>query len=164
MPPSSISDWTISTLTKFVKDILNNEPRRFAPSLSVEDLTVTRKLTLEDEISFPQNWHIIGSTGEPAFSGNWTNYGSPYAKAAYYKDAAGFIRFTGIIKATGAGDVGTAAFTLPPGFRPPTDEIFVVISNNAVGRLDITSGGVVTPVSPSSYQFVSLSGVAFKAA
>lgn len=163
MPDPNISTWSISTLTKFIRDVFKNEPITFSQGLTVETLSVARKLTVAGESSFTQagKWHVVGATGEPAFTNSWAHYGSPYAKAAFLKDVSGYVQFVGVIQ---TGAVGSAAFTLPPGFRPATDEIFVVMSNNAVGRLDVNTDGTVVPQSPSSNTWVSLSGVSFKAA
>lgn len=163
MPDPNIATWSISTLTKFIQDVFRNQPPSFFQGLTVEDLAVARKLTVKDQADFlaAGKWHIVGGTGEPALQNSWAHYGSPYAKAAFLKDVSGFVRFTGVIA---SGTVGSAAFTLPPGMRPATDEIFVVLSNNAVGRLDVNTDGTVVPQSPAVNTWVSLSGVAFKAA
>lgn len=163
MPDPNIASWSISTLTKFIRDVFKNEPITFSQGLTVEDLTVARKLDVKSTATFAAagKWHVVGNTGEPALQNSWAHYGSPYAKAAYLKDVSGFVRFTGIVA---SGTIGSAAFTLPPGFRPATDEIFVAISNNAVGRLDVNTDGTVVPQSPSTNTWVSLSGVQFKAA
>lgn len=160
---SNIANWSVSTLTKFIRDVFKNEPITFSQGMTVEELTVVRKLTVKDQADFTaaERWHIVGGTGEPAFQHSWADYGSPYASAAFLKDALGFVHFVGVLQ---SGTLGSTAFTLPPGFRPATDELFVVMSNNAAGRLDVNSDGTVVPQSPSSNLNVSLSGVTFKAA
>ena len=52
MPDSSIANWSVSTLTKFVKDVFTQDPVRFAAAMSVEDLTVINKLTVKDQVTF----------------------------------------------------------------------------------------------------------------
>lgn len=162
MPSNDLSGWNVTTLTKFIQDILRNDPVRFSSVLTVEDLTVVSKLTVKDEAEFPVRWHVIGGTGEPAFAASWTHYGAPYAKAAYLKDVSGFVHLAGVIK---NGTVGSAAFTLPPGLRPPVDlGPIAVISNGALGRVDIKADGTVTPMAPSNNASVVLDNITFKAA
>jgi hypothetical protein len=55
-------------------------------------------------------------------------------------------------------------FALPAGDRPATEQIFAVDSNNSHGRVDVTSGGLVTCLSGSGDQYVSLDGIFFRAA
>jgi hypothetical protein len=83
-----------------------------------------------------------------------TNQGA----AAYRIDTNGVVWLRGSL---GAGTIGTAAFTLPSGFRPQTTLLqFAVISNNALGVVNIDSSGNVTPQVGSNVYF-SLAGVAF---
>lgn len=166
MPDSNIANWNVSTLTKFIRDVLLREPQRFAQALTVEELTVVRQLTVSDEVEFAasSDFRVVGNTGQPAFANSWTHYGAPYSKAAYIKLPDGFVLLTGVIK---SGTVGSPAFTLPPGFRPAVAPgPFIVYSQNAnsVGRVDIGTDGTVTPVAPSANAAVSLEGIRFKAA
>lgn len=164
MPEQDISKWTPTLLTKFIKDVLTRDPQRFSQQLVVETLRVTSKLTVEDQVVFDQssNFQVVGNTGQPPFASGWTNYGSPYSKAAFVKRPDGFIQLTGVIK---SGTVGSAAFTLPPGYRPAVAPgPYAVMSNGGLGRVDIGTDGTVTPISPSSNLSVSLEGISFKAA
>jgi len=97
----------------------------------------------------------------PTLTNSWVNYGSSYNGAAYRKDAQGYVHLRGLIK---SGTVGSAAFTLPAGFRPGGGTILhATISNSAIGRVDIATTGTVTPASPSSNGWVSLEGITFLA-
>lgn len=157
----TIGGWTPSLLTKFIRDLLANQPPDFLPHLRAEEITVDKKLNLRDLIAFGRepNFRAVGGTGQPAFTNSWVNYGSSWAPAAFWRDPLGFVHLRGLIK---SGTVGNAAFTLPPGFRPKENESFVVVSNAAVGRVDVLTDGTVTPAAPSSNVWVSLSGINFR--
>jgi len=95
----------------------------------------------------------------PTLSGTWANFGGAFAGAAYGKTAEGLVVLRGLIK---SGTIGTAAFTLPTGFRPAADKRFGVISNGAAGRVDISTAGVVTP-STGNNAYVTLNDIRFAA-
>ena len=159
----SIKDWTVTQLVRMVKSILESDPVSFISSLTVDELRVVRKLTVEDEAAFSASntWRVFGSTGGPALTNGWVAYGAPYAKPAALKDALGFVNLTGVAK---SGTVGSALTTLPPGFRPPFDLVVAVISNGALGRVDVLANGQIIPMSPSSNASVVLDNIRFKAA
>ena len=96
----------------------------------------------------------------PTFGTNWGNFGSSYTTAGYYRDGDGIVHLKGLVTGGSYSDTETL-FTLPTGFRPGRRYLFSVISNNAHGRLDITSDGRVIPYIGSSW--ISLDGISFKA-
>lgn len=99
--------------------------------------------------------HLVGG-----FAGTWVNFGGGFNSAGYSKDADGVVHLQGLIK---FGVIGSAAFTLPAGFRPAGTCNFPVASNGAYGQVSVDSGGVVTP-SVGSNVYVSLEGLSFRAA
>ncbi len=157
-----IGQWTVSTLTKFLDDYFRQHPLPTVERLSVDFLTVQDLLTVADRSDFKAvDVHAIGTQGNPAFTNGWGNYGAPYSNAGYVKDPTGWVRLTGVIK---SGTLGSSAFTLAPGYRPAVAPgPFAVISNGALGRVDIGTDGTVTPQSPASNASVSLEGIVFKA-
>lgn len=90
---------------------------------------------------------------------NWVYYSAPYAVPAYTKTSAGTVFLKGLIK---AGSIGGGIATLPAGYRPATNEDLLLQndSNSAVGRLDITSSGLINE-SVGSNAWVSLDGISF---
>lgn len=154
-----IGDWDVSTLIKFVQDQQRNTPVLEYEQITVDDLYVLHKLTLTDLIEFTKNvnYTIVGqSAGAPAFANGWVNFGAPYHNAAFWKDPLGFVHLRGVIK---TGTVGSAAFTLPPGYRPPGEIASLVLSNGTTGRVDIQTDGSVIPKSPSSNLSVALDNI-----
>lgn len=153
----------ISWLTKFIRKQLEDFPNQFFPQLSTEELVVEKKLTVLDQVEFKAyaDWRFVGGAGQPAFAASWVNYGAPYANASFVKLPDGFVQLHGVIK---SGTVGSAAFTLPPGYRPSAPVPFVVLSNGAAGRVDVGADGTVTPLAPSTNTSVVLDQIRFKAA
>lgn len=163
MPPGEdkIGDWTPATLTKYIRDLFQNQPPDFLPLLKGEEIQVFSKLVIRDKLELTKepNFKKVGGTGNAAFANSWANYGSGWGEASYWKDPLGFVHLRGLIK---SGTVGSHAFTLPPGFRPITNETYPTISNGAVGRVDVLTDGQVEPVSPSNNTYVSLAGIYFR--
>jgi hypothetical protein len=62
-------------------------------------------------------WHLIGGAGEPPFQNSFTNYGGGNESVGFRKYPDGRVRLKGFLR---AGTVNTTAFTLPSGYRPPT--------------------------------------------
>jgi hypothetical protein len=164
LPESNIGEWTTTQLVKFIKDILENQPPRNLPNVVIGSARINGDLALKGRVTFPgdPNFHPIGATGAPPFTNAWVNWGAPNFSAGYWIDPFGFVHLQGVIK---SGTVGSSAFTLPPGLRPlATAGPFAVMSNGAVGRVDVGADGTVTPITPSSNVYVSLHGVIFQAA
>lgn len=59
--PSTIAEWSTSRLTKFITDLLRQEVSKLVKTY--EELTVTRKLTIADEIRFSQGQTTVGAAG-----------------------------------------------------------------------------------------------------
>ena len=105
-----------------------------------------------------EDWHEVGSSGEPVFENGWINYSSAYNSAGFYK-SMGRVYLKGLIK---TGSVGNTAFTLPEGYRPEYENLFSVLSNGAAGRVDIFADGTVKPITPSNNTWVQLDGISFR--
>lgn len=101
--------------------------------------------------------HVAASHTEPTLLNSWTNFGGGYEDAGYYR-RGGRVYLRGMID---GGTVGSAAFTLPEGYRPTNNVTLATISNNAIGRIAVTTAGEVRPVTPSVTTWVSLDGLSF---
>jgi hypothetical protein len=114
---------------------------------------------LVDAIEFGEGYRTVGATDQPQFAGTWVAFDG--RGAHFYKDAAGRVHLEGIIK---SGTIGTAAFTLPDGYRPRLGTRgFAVDSNGGFGQVTVSTAGVVTPtVGNTAYVF--LDGISFRAA
>lgn len=79
---------------------------------------------------------------------------------AYNKKSDNFVVLRGFIT---SGTVGTAAFTLPVGYRPIAQCSFGVNSNSAAGIVTVATNGVVS-VNAGNNAFVYLNEITFEAA
>lgn len=119
-------------------------PLVFAP-LPIKGVDLTDPDTLE-------GWSA------PTFQNAWTNYGSGYATAGYYRQPDGWVRLKGLIR---GGTTNATMFTLPAGYRPPFEVYASVISNGSTARLRITTSGAVNKTDGGSNDHVGLDGITF---
>lgn len=96
----------------------------------------------------------------PTMTNSWVVYDANYDSPQYRIDETGRVLLKGMIK---SGSRDTAAFTLPAGYRPAKIKTFPVISNNALGRIDIETDGDVIAAKDliGSNTWLSLEGVGF---
>lgn len=111
----------------------------------------TTKAYVDDLTSFP-GWTA------PTLTASWVNFGGGYNNVGYYKDSTGRVYLCGVIK---SGTIGSAAFTLPVGYRPAAKCLFATISNAALGRLEVDTSGNVIPITGSKVWF-SLDNISFQ--
>lgn len=116
--------------------------------------------------STDDTWTAV--TGGIGYSNSWTDYATGYSVVGYrLSESRVFLR--GAMK---SGTLGSTAFTLPTGYRPPTTVDFPIVTEDGVKSipavLAITSGGAVSVKSfttqlpyVASNAFVSLEGVNF---
>jgi hypothetical protein len=117
--------------------------------------------TKTDYLTAPDSaWIEVGSGGSaPAFANNWVNYGGVWNTCAFRKDALGYVHLKGLVR---NGTDEAIIFTLPVGYRPIKDCLCVVMSNELVGRIDITTAGAVDPAITGN-PYISLDNIHFKA-
>lgn len=97
-----------------------------------------------------------------ALQNGWVNHGGGFADAGYWKDREGVVHLQGLIR-SGTTDLSTVLFTLPPAYRPSARHIFMVLSNNSPTRIDVLGNGDVLLSNTASNQWLSLSGIYFRA-
>lgn len=112
------------------------------PTLLVKRDTQTTSYMSLQSIYYP------GSTGTwtalPTLQNGWVNYGNgtDYPLAQYTKASDKVVTLRGVIKSGTTGH-DILLTTLPAGYRPPERQLFVVVANDAYGRIDIDSDGKV---------------------
>lgn len=96
-------------------------------------------------------------------STNWVPFGSTYQSPYYYVDR-GHVYLEGLIKANAAFAASVVVFTMPVGFRPPGDMIFLCGSSgtNAVIGTLTTNGNFVVNQAYSSGGWFSVSQVRYR--
>jgi hypothetical protein len=97
----------------------------------------------------------------PAFQNGWINHGGGFTDAGFWKDKEGLVHIQGLIK-NGGTALNTILFTLPLGYRPPDRQIYTVLSNNIVSRIDILDNGDVIITSAASSLWLNLTGIYFR--
>jgi hypothetical protein len=87
-------------------------------------------------------WHVIGDTGEPAFSNSWAQL-TGGVEPAFYLDVLGVVHIKGDFD---TGTSATVAFTLPEGYRPSENTYFIVlgVAGAAGNYVFIQTDGTVT--------------------
>lgn len=130
---------------------------------NIEDSSITNEVLGNNSITAAKL-----STGQAWQSFSYQNGWSEYTDvnfttgAGYFKDHLGRVHLRGMVKG-GTGTAGTTIISLPAGYRPGTvQHLFPVMSNSAIGRIDITTGGSII-LNAGSAAWVSLSGINFKA-
>lgn len=113
------------------------------------DVDVTGKLLQEE-------WQT------PTLLNSWVNYGTGYESAYYCKDKCNIVHLTGLIKA-GVTTAETVIFNLPEGYRPKAIEKFFAISVDSICVIEISATGDVKIKSGANSEWLSLSGICFRA-
>lgn len=155
-------------LTKFTHDQPNRH--RFGHAFSMPGVPKSiSSVASVGEGESPAKWdhihshddsdlHTIGAVNEPIYKNGWVAH-TPGAYPVQYVKINELVLLQGLIK---DGVVGTVAFTLPVGYRPATEKIFAVISNNVFGQVRVNPNGNVDIQGPSSNIWVSLANIIFK--
>lgn len=97
-------------------------------------------------------WHLVGAAGEPALSAGWSWYGAPFGRPRFALTHDNAVLVSGLVAKSTAPTPGEVIFTLPTGYRPDANRIFVCpcSSSGAEGscRVDVTPAGNVQFVAP----------------
>jgi hypothetical protein len=122
---------------------------------------------------------FVGTTGQPDFNTtadcSWKNFDPNFAQASYRRDRLGFVHLLGVVDADNVFSGQTCGhtisdytiFRLPDGYRPAEfREVHVVLTNGALGRVNIDLDGRVRIESPTTFnnarQWLSLDGISFR--
>lgn len=149
-------------IANVIRDVLRTDPPKSLPNMTVDTLTVNDALTLKGAVDDQTSpWHYIGHGGEPAFANSWVNFDGPGGRHARFRKLPnGFVVLSGIIS---GGTIGAPAFTLPPGYRIPSNynsTWFPVVSNAAFGAVNVSADGNIQPQVGSNV-WLFLDGVMF---
>lgn len=139
------------------------KPELFPPEMSswIRSQITRNPLVKLESFQLPtlDRKHMVGAAADAAFLNGWANFGSTFEPASFYKDNTERVYLQGLIY---NGTINLPAFTLPPAYRPVATVIFIALSNNLVGRVEVQASGNVVAVTPSSNVWVSLSGISFR--
>lgn len=112
----------------------------------------------------PEDWHEVGSPGEPAFQNGWLNVKAKTPPepqtTAFYIDREGVVHLKGLV---GSGTEGTPVFQLPAGYRPASNT-FVSPGTGLVGIYGSDTGDAgLDGAVVATDKLTSLDGIAFRA-
>jgi hypothetical protein len=125
-------------------------------------------------------WVILGSVAGGAdpwhaltMAAGWANYaaGTVYESAGYRLDAAGYVKFKGLIIPPAAGTAANtamvAAGTLPVGYRPALHQDFPLGASNGVAYTArvLSTGAVLVPSNialPAGVAWLSLAAIHYQ--
>ena len=93
----------------------------------------------------------------------WVALDTSHEPGVYWKDTCGIVHFDGLIKG-GTTTANTTLFTLPVGYRPRMHQKFGCISADALCTINVDSTGNVILKAGGSTNWLSLSGITFRAA
>lgn len=100
-----------------------------------------------------------------SFGAGWSNYGGGH-EAATYSRIGRLVALQGLVTKAGAPVGGDVIGTLPTGFRPSGQLVFVVEATGLHGRVDVNSSGSIIWQAGGTVgtTYTSLSGITFIAA
>jgi hypothetical protein len=93
---------------------------------------------------------------------SWTNIGTPYKNAGYFKDSIGIVHLCGVITG-GTATLGTQVFVLPAGYRPASTLILGAQNNGVYRRFDLENFGAFKFGEAGTNGYISLDGITFRA-
>ena len=101
------------------------------------------KQEFQDQWIPDSDWHVVGDPGEPAFANGWSALGGGYCPPRFRRDAEGWVYIEGM--STG-GTAQAVQFTLPEGYRPSQQYIFLHTQcyNEQPAYVKVTSAGAVS--------------------
>lgn len=59
----TIGDWSSTELTRFVQQLIQADENVTAPNRTFEEVNISRKLTIDDELAFTQSQTTVGTAG-----------------------------------------------------------------------------------------------------
>ena len=62
----TIGGWTEGELVRFIQNMIRLHPPESAVNLTVDDVTITQKLTCKDQLQFLRTQATVGATGTAA--------------------------------------------------------------------------------------------------
>jgi hypothetical protein len=153
------------------RDILANVLTRLSNKVfgttsdSASDIRVAaRKSLVFDPLSLGMT---LPPWTSPSLQNLWVYWGSNFGTPGYYKGPDQVVRLRGLVK-NGNFSVPPGSylpiFTLPAGFTPQNELLFVATANGAPAEIRVTTGGQVCAVANAgtTNAYVSLDGISFR--
>jgi hypothetical protein len=106
--------------------------------------------------------HLVGTAGEPGLGAGYSLYAAGWQAIGFYKNNQSQVFLQGMLKKSSAVVSGDVLWTLPVGYRPLAQTLFAIISNAAIGRVDVYPDGRVAVLTGNA-AWISLAGLNFRA-
>jgi hypothetical protein len=135
-------------------------------TVKVKDLAPKTVEKLQPKL---EDWHVVGTPGQPSLNAPWAPYANGYHTPAFRKNSDGEVMLRGGITA-GADIGGSTMFVLPEGYRPSACGRFVVATTDGggveseYGSVTICPTGLVYMDGEGDDRFVSLESISFSVA
>ncbi len=104
----------------------------------------------------PPAWILASLLAADAVPLFWSNTGGALAKAAFHRDALGYVHSKGVITNNSAAPSVFPPFFFPPGYRVAETHRIPVAYSGGVMFITLTSDGAVTPQAVASGGFIGL--------
>ena len=124
----------------------------------------TTRVTKRTANTGSDSWNGWSGVGVAlTLSNSWVVQGAPWQSPIATKTADGTVVVEGLVN-SGTTTAGTVIATLPAGYRPTADSLFVVAANGGFVTLSVEAGGSIKAFTAADGTFTSLSGICFSAA
>lgn len=111
-----------------------------------------------DELEDNEPFNLVGDSGQPSFQNSWSNFGTGWSEAGFFKDHQDVVYLKGTID---GGASGTTVFTLPAEYRP-NQNLFLPVANGDFAFV-LSNGNVqVTYDINTSNGDIGLDGLSFR--
>jgi hypothetical protein len=153
--PSKLADNAVTT-SKIADDAVTGDKVKESTLGTVPSAT---NATTASNLTPPEAYHEIGTTGQPPFENGAVNFGGEFSTAAFFKDHEGVVHLKGTVTATG----GTVIFTLPAGYRPSQKLDIDAIGSGAQAYIYIKPDGTVEVNNGGAGTTYGLDSITFRA-
>ena len=161
--PESPNSFEVDGVAKF------NSAVTFDSTVTFEDSINTSGSVNASSLSISGSIYVDGEIVNeayitPSLQNGWTNFSTSggYQGASYWKDKNGMVHLTGLIKG-GTTTNATVLFTLPVGYRPSAQQIFLCHGSTKYVRVDVQANGNVIGNANLDATWTSLAGISFRA-
>ena len=153
---------TISRGIAFVSDTLSlvRSTADDASAAATTDLTVDASGNFDIAVSggYTQfGGRLGGAWTGLSFGSGWASYGGGF-NSGQYKKVGDIVFLRGLVARTSG--VGTTIATLPSGYRPAAQCVFITNATDAFGRVDVQTDGVIL-LNNGTPTYVQLDGLSF---
>jgi hypothetical protein len=107
---------------------------------------------------------LVGAAGQPGFDSQWSNVGSGFQPAGFYKDPFGTVHLEGDVQRTASG-TDAVIFVLPPGYCPSGGIANFPAYGNAgtPAAVAVRSSDCAVVFVAGTPAFIGLGGISFRA-